>query len=99
MTTDHVLMRIKRLALQRRLRFTFKAECEMLRSFLSEDDIVEALVNAPAIKKVLNSTTGKSDKLYIIESPNFDGIWVYTKGKFMKNGREYYVLISSKISE
>jgi hypothetical protein len=99
MSMNHVLLKIKRLALQRRLKFTFKAECEMLRSYLSEDDIIEALVNAPAIKKVIASENGRSDKLYVIESPNFDGIWVYTKGKFMKNGREYYVLISSKISE
>ncbi len=51
MSMNHVLLKIKRLALQRRLKFTFKAECEMLRSYLSEDDIIEALVKGPAIKK------------------------------------------------
>ena len=94
-----ILVKIKRLALRRKLRFTFKAECELLRCQLTEDDIVEAISNAPAIKKTLRSRVSSSEVLYIIESPNFDGVWIYTKGKLMKNGQEFYVLISSKISE
>lgn len=91
--------KIKRLAVRRKLRFTFKAECELLRCHLTQNDIIESLINAPEIKKTINSKSSLGDKLYIIEAPNFDGLWIYTKGKFMKNGSEFYVLISSKSSE
>jgi len=94
-----VIERIKRLALRRKLRFTFKAECELLRSNLREDDIIESIINAPDVKKTVKSIKTSKDTLYIIEAPNFDGIWIYTKGKLMKNGEEFYVLISSKLSD
>jgi hypothetical protein len=57
------------------------------------------IVNAPDIKKRIRSPQGKKDYLYIIESPNLDGIWIYTKGRIKKNGKEFYVLISAKLSE
>ena len=80
------------------MRFTFKAECELLRCGLTEDDVIESIVNAPDVKKTLHSRIGK-DRLYVIEAPTYQGVWIYTKGKLMKNGDEFYVLISSKISE
>ncbi|MBI4403608.1 MAG: hypothetical protein HY537_05575 [Deltaproteobacteria bacterium] len=91
--------KIKRLAVRRKLKFTFKAECELLRDGLTQDDIIESIINAPDIKKELKSTVAPGDMLYVIESPNFDGLWIYTKGKLMKNGSEFYVLISSKLAE
>jgi hypothetical protein len=37
--------------------------------------------------------------LYVIESPNFSGTWIYTKGTIRrKAGREvFYVFVSSKL--
>lgn len=91
--------KIKRLAVRRQLKFTFKAECELLRDGLTQDDIIESIINAPDIKKVLKSTASLGDMPYVIESPNFDGMWIYTKGRLMKNETEFYILISSKLAE
>jgi hypothetical protein len=91
--------KIKRLAVRRKLKFTFKAECELLRDGLSQDDVIESIINAPDIKKILKSSASLGDRLYIIESPNLDGLWIYTKGKLMKDETEFYVLISSKLAE
>ncbi|MBM4255090.1 MAG: hypothetical protein FJ147_04245 [Deltaproteobacteria bacterium] len=50
-----ILTKIKRLAIARRLRFTFKADLERIGDGLTVEDIVESLVNAPAINKTLRS--------------------------------------------
>ncbi|MBI2889528.1 MAG: hypothetical protein HYY13_01970 [Nitrospirae bacterium] len=96
------LIRIKRLAIARKLQFTDKAETERLRDGLSVEDVVESLVNASAITKTLGSRApGRSeDRLYVIESPNFSGLWIYTKGTIRKVGETevFYVLVSSKRS-
>ncbi len=41
------------------------------------------------------------EKLYIIESPSFSGIWIYTKGVVRRKGGQevFYVLVSAKIAE
>jgi hypothetical protein len=41
------------------------------------------------------------ERLYVIESPTFTGLWIYTKGTIRrKAGAEvFYVLVSSKLSE
>jgi hypothetical protein len=43
----------------------------------------------------------KKEKLYIIESPNLSGTWIYTKGttRKTKDGDVFYVLVSSKVSD
>lgn len=97
-----VLVKIKRLAIARRLRFTFKADLERIGDSLTVEDIVESLVNAPAINKILRSRSPtrlqRQEKLYVIISPTYDGTLVYTKGTIRKiHGiEEYYLLISSK---
>lgn len=97
-----VLTRIKRLAIARRLRFTFKADLERIGDGLTVEDIVESLVNAPAINKTLRSRSPgrpqRREKLYIIISPTYDGLLVYTKGAIRKihGVEEYYLLISTK---
>ena len=48
-----VLIRIKRLAVARRVEFTIKAAEERLRDGLSVEDVLESILNANAIKKVL----------------------------------------------
>lgn len=99
-----VLKKIKKFAIARQIRFTEKARNERLHDHLSVEDIVESLVNAQAINKVLRSRSSKrkmrDEKLFIIISPNLDGTLIYTKGLFRKheNVEEYYLLISSKWS-
>jgi hypothetical protein len=99
-----ILVRIKRLVIARRVEFTLKAEEERLRDGLRVEDVLESIVNANAIKKVVRSRSSlrrrRHEKLYIIESPTFTGLWIYTKGTLRrKGGREvFYVLVSSKLS-
>ena len=100
-----VLVRIKKLVVARKVEFTLKAQTERLRDGLSVEDVMESIVNANAIKKVLRSRsmarTGRTDKLYVIESPTYDGVWIYTKGTIRRKGGSevFYVFVSSKLSE
>jgi arginine/lysine/ornithine decarboxylase len=97
-----ILAKIKRLVIARRLRFTFKADLERIADGLTVEDIVESLVNAPAINKTLRSRSPSRlqrwEKLYVIISPTYDGTLVYTKGTIRKihGSEEYYLLISAK---
>ncbi len=99
-----VLVRIKRLAVARRVEFTIKAEEERLRDGLSVEDVLESIVNANAIKKILRSRSSarlrRSERLYVIESPTFLGTWVYTKGTIRRKGKEevFYVFVSAKLA-
>ncbi len=98
-----VLVRIKRLVVRRQVLFTEKAEIEMVSDALTPELVYEAILNAPAIFKVLrsrNPKAGRIEKLYVIKGLTFDGTDVYTKGKILeKEGVEvFYVLISSKKS-
>ena len=98
-----ILIQIKRLIISRRVLFTEKAEIEMARDALTPELVYEAILNAPAIFKVLRSRNpkgGKSEKLYVIKGLTFDGMDVYTKGKILKKEgiNVFYVLISSKKS-
>ena len=100
-----VLVRIKRLVIARRVEFTLKAEEERLRDGLTVEDVLESVVNANAIKKVLRSRARSRvhahERLYVIESPTFTGTWVYTKGTIRrKAGQEvFYVFVSSKLAD
>jgi len=98
-----ILVKIKRLVVSHQVLFTEKAEIEMARDALTPELVYEAILNAPAIFKVLrsrNSTAGRSERLYVIKGLTFDGVDVYTKGKILKEqGIDiFYVLISSKKS-
>jgi hypothetical protein len=75
----------------------------VVRDALTPELVYEAILNAPAIFKVLrshNPKAGGSERLYVIKGLTFDGVDVYTKGKILKKeGVEvFYVLISSKKS-
>jgi hypothetical protein len=78
-----------------------KAQWEMELDGLTELDVAESILNAVAIYKKLRSDSplrkGR-EYLYVIQSPNLDGLAVYSKGKLVKeDGIEaYYFLISSK---
>ncbi len=98
------LAKIKRLILLGRYRFTRKAELERLRDGLLQTDVLESIVNASGIKKILRSTSpfrahGR-ERLYTIEGFTFDGLLIYTKGVIRKEfGQEtLYILVSAKRS-
>jgi len=99
-----VLHRIKWLPVRGRYRLTRKAVLELHGDALDPEDAVEAILNAQAIKKTLRSRYPikgtRHEKLYVIESFNYRGTLIYTKGKFARQAGEefYYLLISSKIS-
>jgi hypothetical protein len=100
-----VLIRIKRLVISRRIQFTLKAEAERLRDGLSVEDVLESILNANAVQKILRSTSMgrayRGEHLYIIESPTYTGNWVYTKGCLRGRGRQevFYVFVSAKLAE
>lgn len=98
------LTKIKRLILSGQYRFTLKAERERLADGLSETDVLESIMTAKCIQKALRSRSYHAafygEKLFVIESSNFSGILIYTKGAIRRIGREetFYILISSKRS-
>jgi hypothetical protein len=99
---DNALIRIKRAVLARRFRFSDKADEEMERDGLDEQDFVESVMSAAFIHKVIRSTSplrqNRREMLYIIISPTLTGLFVYSKGKLMTEGGQevFYVLVSCK---
>jgi len=97
-----ILVRIKRAVLAGRYAFSEKARLEMEVDGLEELDVAESILNAVAIYKKIRSTSQSRNKakeyLYVMQSPNLDGIAIYTKGKLVREGGEdtYYFLVSSK---
>jgi DNA helicase IV len=97
-----VLSRIKRLALARRIVLTRKAEDEMHADNLTEDEVIESIVGAQRIDKVLRSSRrargAPVERLYVIKGFTFDNVLVYTKGKIVRDAdlETFYILISSK---
>jgi hypothetical protein len=97
-----ILIRIKRLVLARRIVITHKAQLEMEIDDLSEEDVIEAIINARRIDKVIRSDSPfpahRGDRLYIIKGSTFSNVAVYTKGKIVKDAaaETFYILISSK---
>ena len=97
-----VLKRIKRAVLAGNYAFSEKARIEMEIDRLTELDVAESIISAVAIYKTLRSTSPRrghaSERLYVIQSPNLNGLAIYSKGKLVpEGGREkYYFLVSSK---
>jgi hypothetical protein len=97
-----VLVRIKRAVLAGHFRFSRKALDEMDADCITPADVAESILNAVAIYKTIRSTSPwrrrQKEHLYIIESPNLDGLSIYTKGKLTQEDSvdTYYFLISSK---
>jgi hypothetical protein len=96
-----ILSRIKRLVLSRRIVFTKKAEDEMYADGLDEDDVIESIVNAHRIDKVIRSANPRgagTERLYVIKGLTFGNALIYTKGKIVKDATSetFYILISSK---
>lgn len=101
---DHRLVRIKRLVAAGRYEFTLKADLECAADGLTRQDVVESILVAQ-LMRVKNSTSpwrrGKREQLCIIESFNFDGVAIYSKGvlrRLDRHEQEFYILISGKRS-
>lgn len=78
---------------------TRKAEEEMNLDELTEDEVIESIVNAPRIEKTLRSSAaGRPERLYVLKGKTFGNLLVYTKGKIVRDAGEemFYILISSK---
>lgn len=97
-------VRIKQLALSHRIIFSRKAKDELIADALSEDEVIESILNAHRIDKILRSTsryrTRAGEKLYVIKGLTYSNVLVYTKGRIVKDFDQetFYVLISSKRS-
>lgn len=97
-----VLVRIKRAMLEGRYAFSEKARLEMKADCLIELDVIESILNAVAIYKKIHSRSPfrqhAKEYLYIIQSPNLEGLVIYSKGKFvLEAGVEtYYFFVSAK---
>ena len=97
-----VLVRIKRAVLAGRYAFSEKARQEMEADRLTELDVAESILNAVAIYKTLRSRSPlrgrEREYLYVIQSPNLEGLAIYSKGKLVQEAGEevYYFLVSSK---
>lgn len=101
---DTQLVRIKRLVAAGRYEFTMKADLECAEDGLSRDDVLESILTAQFLR-VKNSTSpfrrSRREKIYIIDSFNFDGVPVYSKGvirRLSDDEEEFYILISGKRS-
>jgi hypothetical protein len=97
-----ILVRIKRAVLDGRYEFSEKASLELEADNLTARDVVESIVTAVAIHKVLRSTSPRrvfaGEKLYVIIGTNMDGLPIYTKGKLVSEAgvETFYFLISTK---
>ena len=97
-----ILVRIKRLLLSGRYAFSLKAEVEMFADDITSRDVIESVINAPAVTKVLRSRSqrrpARHEKLYVIVGSTYDGLLIYTKGTIRKIAGEdtFYFLVSSK---
>jgi hypothetical protein len=97
------LTKIKRLIIQCRYVFTTKADTERIADGLTQEAVLEAILNA-AFLRVKNSTSpwrkGYREKMYIIESFTYNGLLIYTKGVIRKQDdhETYYILVSAKRS-
>jgi hypothetical protein len=101
---DHRLVKIKRLVAAGRYEFTLKADLESAEDGLLREDVIESILSAQFLR-VKNSTSpwrkGHREQLYIIDSFNFEGVPIYSKGvirKVSEHESEFYIVISGKRS-
>ncbi len=96
------LIRIKRAVLAGNYAFSEKARIEMESDHLTEMDVAESILNATTIYKRMRSQSPfrkqTKEYLYVIQSSNFQGLVIYTKGKMVQYAgvESYYFLVSSK---
>lgn len=96
-----LLIRIKRLALQHAIMFTEKAVFESELDDLTEDDVIESILNAGFVRSKRSTARKRrrpGEMVHIIEGFTFDGILIYTKGVIRRIDEcdIFYVLVSAK---
>ena len=81
-----------------------KADVECAADGLTRDDVIESIVSAQFLR-VKNSASpwrrGRRERMYIIDSFNFEGIPIYSKGvirRMSEHESDFYILISGKRS-
>ena len=101
---DHRLVKIKRLVASGHYEFTLKADVECAADGLLRQDVIESILTAQFLR-IKNSTSpwrkGRREQLYIIDSFNFEGVPIYSKGvirKVQEHESEFYIIISGKRS-
>jgi hypothetical protein len=101
---DSQLVKIKRLVASGHYAFTMKADLECAADALAREDVIESILTAQFLR-VKNSRSpwrrGKREKLYIIDSFNFEGVPIYSKGVIRRGAHheaEFYILVSGKRS-
>jgi hypothetical protein len=92
---------IKRLIIQQKYLFTEKATLERIADGLSEEDVLEAILNSTFVRSRRSRSPwrkGKNERIYIIESFTFNGVLVYTKGVIRRIERQetFYIFVSAK---
>ena len=86
-----MLKKIQKLVEEEKYRFTFKAELEMARDWIESNEVLQAILDAKKIDKVINSYNlyrDRSEKLYVIKNYG-----LYIKGKVESD----LVIISAKL--
>lgn len=99
---DVRLVAIKRMVAAGCYEFTAKADLECALDGLTRQDVVESILMARSLR-AKNSTSpwrrGRREKIYIIESVNFAGIAIYSKGVIRRindDEQDFYILVSGK---
>lgn len=101
---DHRLVKIKRLVAGGLYDFTMKADLESAADGLTRQDVIESILMARTLRVKTSTSPWRSrqrEHIYIIDSFNFDGIPIYSKGvlrRISANAEEFYILISGKRS-
>lgn len=100
-----VLLRIKSLVVRGQVRFTGKAQDEMDRDDLGRVEVLESILNAQIIQKVLRSRSPRrrhaGEQLYVIKSFSYQGTLIYTKGGILREAGQdtFYILVSAKLAD
>lgn len=100
---DYVLRKIKRLIIRGNYVFTAKADAERLSDGLTQEDVLESILNAAFVRSKKSRSQWRKDqkeKIYIIESFTYDGVLIYTKGVIRKDDQveSFYIIVSAKRS-
>ena len=98
------MVKIKRLVAAGHYEFTLKADLECASDGLAREDVVESILSAQFLRAKNSKSPwrkGQREKVYIIDSFNFEGVPIYSKGvlrKIREDEQSFYILISGKRS-
>jgi hypothetical protein len=101
---DAVLVRIKRLVLAGRVVWTLHAETQMAEAGLDRQTVVEAILSAQFVETKRSRSDRRAvrhERVHIIKSFSFDGVFVYVKGVVRTVGgqQQFYIVVSAKKAE